>query len=208
MTITFQDEQTLITALRTGQEKAFRYLVQTYHGKLLSAAYLMVGERFAEDVVQETWIGALKSLANFEGRSSLKTWLFAILANHAKNRLRKETRAKTQSLAIEDDDDGSFAIETRFDEVGHWNDGPMLWHNDNPEALLSSDQLRHCLEKIVGLLPESQRLVISLRDGEGVELEEICNILELSDTNVRVLLHRARARLWVMIENFQKGLGC
>lgn len=204
----YMDDQVLLVSLRAGEEAAFTHLVKTYHGKMLGAAKLMVGERFAEDVVQETWMGALKSLTNFEGRSSLKTWLFAILANHAKDRLRREARAKTQSLAVEDDSDDSFIIETRFDEVGHWNDGPMLWHNDNPEALLSSDQLRHCLEKIVGLLPESQRMVISLRDGEGVELEEICNILEISDTNVRVLLHRARARLWVMIENFQKGLGC
>jgi RNA polymerase sigma-70 factor (ECF subfamily) len=204
----YMDDQALLVSLRAGQETAFTHLVKTYHGKLLGAAKLMVGERFAEDVVQETWIGALKSLSNFEGRSSLKTWLFAILANHAKDRLRREARAKTQSLTVEDDSDDSFVIETRFDDVGHWNDGPMLWHNDNPEALLSSDQLRHCLEKIVGLLPESQRMVISLRDGEGVELEDICNILEISDTNVRVLLHRARARLWVMIENFQKGLGC
>jgi RNA polymerase sigma-70 factor (ECF subfamily) len=204
----YMDDQALLVSLRAGQETAFTHLVKTYHGKLLGAAKLMVGERFAEDVVQETWIGALKSLSNFEGRSSLKTWLFAILANHAKDRLRREARAKTQSLTVEDDSDDSFVIETRFDDVGHWNDGPMLWHNDNPEALLSSDQLRHCLEKIVGLLPESQRMVISLRDGEGVELEDICNILEISDTNVRVLLHRARTRLWVMIENFQKGLGC
>ena len=175
---------------------------------MLSVAKLMVGERFAEEVVQETWMGALQSLSKFEGRASLKTWLFAILANHAKDRLRREMRARTESLIIEDDEGETLAIESRFDKRGHWQDGPALWHNDNPEALLSRDQLRECLEKVVGLLPEAQRMVLSLRDGEGVELEEICNILTISETNVRVLLHRARARLWLMIENYQKGKGC
>ena len=208
MPVDFTDQTLLLERLRASDEQAYAFLVKSYHGKLLGTAKLMVGERFAEEVVQETWLSLLKSLANFEGRSSLKTWLFAILANNAKDRLRRESRAKTESLAIEDDSGDSLMIESRFDSRGHWTDGPMLWHNDNPEALLSSDQLRECLEKIVGLLPTSQRMVISLRDGEGVALEEICNILMLSETNVRVLLHRARTRLWVMIENYQRGKGC
>jgi RNA polymerase sigma-70 factor (ECF subfamily) len=202
------DEATLLTALRAGKQHAYTQLVKQYHGALVSSAGLMVGQQHAEEVVQETWLAVIKSLPRFEGRSSLKTWIYAILSNHAKDRLRKDMQMKTESLHAQDDDGELIQIEQRFDDRGHWLYGPHLWHSDSPEALLSKEQLQDCLQKVTGLLPDAQRIAMTLRDAQGFALEEICNILEVSETNVRVLLHRARTRLWLMIENYEQGKGC
>jgi RNA polymerase sigma-70 factor (ECF subfamily) len=196
-----------VKCLLAGDEQAFARLVHQHHGAMLHLARVMVGVAFADDIVQETWIAVIRGLPRFDHRSSLKTWIFAILANVARSHLRHESF----STAVGDltQDDGAEALPaSRFDTSGHWKVPPLPWHDETPEALLATDQLRDCLEQVLGQLPAAQRAVLTLRDMEGMEMEQICNILAVSETNVRVLLHRARNRLRTAIENYHRGDGC
>lgn len=196
----------LVEQLLAGNEQAFTQLVRAYHGKLRYLARSIVGEAYADEVVQETWLAVLKALSGFEARSSLKTWLFRILSNTANSRVRREVRSTAAGdLANEG---GPALPATRFDTSGQWKTPPLPWHAETPEALLASDQLRQCLEKTLAVLPASQRTVIVLRDVEGMSMAEVCNILGVQETNARVLLHRARTRLRAVIEAYERGQGC
>jgi RNA polymerase sigma-70 factor (ECF subfamily) len=195
----------LLARLLAGEKPAFEELVRTHHGPMKRAAAAIVGEAQAEDVVQEAWIAAIKNLPKFEGRSSLKTWLFSIVINGAKGRLRKHKREVLMGdLSTAD---GPFA-HNRFLNDGHWSGAPSQWHVDSAEALLSHEDFRHCLEKTLAGLPEIQRSVLTLRDYQGLELADICNILEISASNIRVLLHRARAKVYLMAEHFEETGKC
>jgi RNA polymerase sigma-70 factor, ECF subfamily len=187
------DDARLVERLRAGDESAFAELVRTYHSSLLRVARLFVPTAaLAEDVVGETWLGVVKGIDRFEGRSSLKTWIFRILTNIAKTRGQRESRSLPFSSL--DDADGTFepAVESgRFTPVGHWADPPRAW----PEERLISRETLEVIEDAIESLPPAQRAVISLRDVEGWDAEEVRNALELSETNQRVLLHRARAKV-------------
>lgn len=200
------DDRVLVEQLLAGNEQAFTQLVRVYHGKLRYLARSIVGEAFADEVVQETWLAVLKALSGFEARSSLKTWIFRILSNTAKSRVRREIRSTAAGDLIDEEQPALPA--TRFDTSGNWKTPPLPWHAETPEALLASDQLRQCLEKALAVLPASQRMVIVLRDIEGMPMAEVCNILGVQETNARVLLHRARTRLRTAIEAYQRGQGC
>ncbi len=196
------DDTRVIAALRDGDEGAFAMLVEQYNGALQRLAYVYVKDRsVAEEVVQETWIGLLQSLGRFEGRSSLKTWLFRILMNVARSRARKESRSiPFSSLGDPYAEPGDAAVDAdRFHPAGstlagQWASPPERWRGD-PEAQAVSSEARARIAAAIQSLPDTQREVITLRDVEGLRADEVCNLLQISDTNQRVLLHRARSKV-------------
>jgi RNA polymerase sigma-70 factor, ECF subfamily len=196
----------LVKRLLARDDKAFAWVVRTYQGKMLRLARTLVGEAAAEEVVQETWLAVLKGLPNFEGRARLETWILRILSNIAKTRLRREAGHKHRHITWEENP--LSPEKERFDSRGRWLSPPLPWSEETPEALLASEELQQCLAKAIEALPPAQRAVLTLRDAEGLAMEEICNILEISAINSRVLLHRARAQLRTAVENYQKGKRC
>ncbi len=198
-------DEALLARLLAADKLAFEELVRSHHGDMKRAAAAIIGDAQAEEVVQDAWLAAIRHLPSFAGRSSLKTWLFSIVLNEAKGRLRKRKRE-----AIADDQsstEGLFA-EGRFLSDGHWARAPALWHDNSPEALLSHEDFRSCLEKTLLSLPGIQHSVLTLRDYQGLEQDEICNILGLSASNFRVLIHRARARVYAMVDHFEETGTC
>jgi RNA polymerase sigma-70 factor (ECF subfamily) len=204
------DELRLVDSLRAGDESAFETLIARYHNQLLRLAMLYVSSRaVAEDVVQETWLGVLQGLARFEGRSSLKTWIFRILTNRARTRGQREGRSVAFSdLAIAEAGSGETSVDAdQFWPADHpaWANGwvsyPRNW-NELPEERLLSRELLARVQAAIAALPPIQREVITLRDVEGWTSQEVCNVLEITETNQRVLLHRARAKVRRDIEQY------
>jgi RNA polymerase sigma-70 factor (ECF subfamily) len=200
------EEANLIAGLRARDEDAFMLLVDRYSGSLLRLAQTFVRDRaVAEEVVQETWLGVLRGIDRFEGRSSLKTWLYRILTNTAKTRGVRESRSLPFS-ALGGDDEGPTVDADRFQGAdgrypGHWRAFPTSW-DAVPEERLLGDETQAVIRRAIEALPESQRIVISLRDVEGWSSEEVRNVLDLSETNQRVLLHRARAKVRRALEEY------
>jgi RNA polymerase sigma-70 factor (ECF subfamily) len=207
------EDQELVARLRSGDEAAFGGLIDQYHGPLLRMARSYTRDAaLAEEIAQDTWIALLDSLGRFEGRSSLKTWLFRIFVNVARSRLRKESRTVPFSeLAPEDARDEPAVDSRRFAPGwlprygGHWMSAPARWQ-DLPEEQAISKETRALIEGAIAGLPETQRAVITLRDVEGFEADEVCNLLGLSGTNQRVLLHRARAKVRRALEAHMPGV--
>ncbi len=206
------DDLRQVEALRNGDEAAFVSLIEQYHMPLLRLALLYVPERaLAEEVVQDTWIGVLQGIHRFEGRSSLKTWLFRILMNRAKTHAQREGRSVPfSSLADFDNEplDGLVEADRFFPAdhpqwPGHWASIPSSWE-DVPEDHLLSQETRRRIDQAVQALPASQREVITLHDIEGCSSEEVCNLLGISAVNQRVLLHRARAQVRRALEQYLK----
>ncbi len=197
----YADDAAVVARLRAGEEMAFTELIDMYQGALVRLARHYVDTlALADEVVQDTWIALLDSLPRFEGRSSLKTWLFRILVNVARSRRRKEARTIPFSSAFPIADNeapvepGSFVRSWIPGRSGHWLQAPSRWE-DQPEQVALSTETRSLVERAVGELPPSQREVITLRDIEGYGSDEVCNLLGISDTNQRVLLHRARTKV-------------
>ncbi len=206
------DEAGLVQALQHGDEAVFSAVMEAYSGSLLRLAMSFVPSRaVAEEVVQETWMGVLEGIGRFEGRSSFKTWLFRILTNRAKTRGTRERRYESFGLpgADSDGDDGPSLEDSLFvtegSGKGHWADPPQGWEADTPERALLSKECRLAIEEAIDGLPDNQRQVITLRDVEGVSAEEICNILSISETNQRVLLHRARTKVRRVLDPYVRG---
>jgi RNA polymerase sigma-70 factor, ECF subfamily len=193
-------EAALLQRLRAGEKPAFVELVQTYHAPMKYFAVAIIGEAQAEETVQEAWLAVIRNLANFEGRSSLKTWLYAIVGNEAKSRLRKGKR----EVSIDAMAAGELFAADRFLADGHWAQAPATWHDDSPEALLSQEDFRRCLEKTLAKLPPAQRTAVLLRDQDELDLDEICNVMGVSASNIRVLVHRARVSIYSMVERFEE----
>ena len=199
------DETDLLKRLLAGEQQAFRELVSTYQGAMQAVAYAIVGNRHADEVVQDAWLSVVRNLASFEGRSSLKTWLLTITANSAKNRYKQNRR----EVLLNDLPSPHGSVNgDRFSSDGHWLLAPYAWHHDTPEALLTEDELRECLEHTLLSLPQLQRSVLVLRERQGLELAEICNLLDLSLSNVRVLVHRARLKVFATVEHFEETGEC
>jgi len=199
------DDSELLSRLLAGDQQAFRTLVAAYQGAMRAVAIAIVGSAQADEVVQDAWLAAVRNLDGFQGRSSLKTWLLTITANTAKSRLRKVRR----DVSLEDLPAPHGSIDdSRFAADGHWSTTPLAWHEDSPEALLAEDELRQCLENTLLSLSELQRSVLLLRERQGLELEEICNLLEVSLSNARVLLHRARLKVFASVEHFEETGEC
>lgn len=196
-------EKQLIERLLSGDQKTFESVFNQYYSLMYSVAQSIAGSSIADEVIQEAWMSALKALPKFEGRSSLKSWLMRIVANEAKTRRRKEAR----SVSLESMQE-SWATDPRFDEKAHWVDPTSQWHGDTPEDLLSAKELENCLKINIDRLPENQRVALQMRDAGGLSMEELCNILEVSPSNIRVLLHRARDKVLQVIDHFQKTGEC
>ena len=201
-----QQDRALVEALRAGDEQAFASLVDAYGPAMLRFAQTFVKTRaVAEEVVQEAWLGVLRGLDRFEGRSSLKTWIFRILANVAKTRAEREGRSVPFSSLAGDGEDAPAVIgEERFRPDGTWGVPPNSWEG-MPEDRLMSKEVRAIASEAIGSLPEAQRLVISLRDVDGWPSDAVCNVLAISETNQRVLLHRARTKVRRALERYLDG---
>jgi RNA polymerase sigma-70 factor (ECF subfamily) len=196
----------VVAALRARDETAFVMLVEELSPSMLRVARMYVSTRaVAEEVVQETWLAVLTGIDGFEGRSSLKTWIFRILANRAKTRGEREGRTVPfSSLAGDDEDRGPVVDPDRFVAGGHWASPPTSWA-ELPEARLLGDETLAVIRAAIDELPETQRTVITLRDVEGWSSEDVRNVLELSESNQRVLLHRARSKVRRALELYLEG---
>lgn len=201
------DENLLITQLTSGDDKAFRYLIAHYQALMLSIARAIVGDAFADEIVQESWLSVYRNIAGFERRSSLKTWLITIVSNQAKARLRKESR-KVSLEQLDGETPGSYLDGVHFKGDGHWQHPIATWSNESPEALLEERQLQLCISKTLNLLPPAQKAAFILRDIEQKPFDEICNLLNVSASNVRVLVHRARLTLMQVIDRYQETGSC
>ncbi len=190
-----------------GDEQAFTALVRRYQGHLLRLALVFVANReTAEEVVQETWLGVLNGLPTFEGRSALKTWIFRILINRARTRGSREARSLPLASLNQPESEGEPAVDpARFGPDGMWADPPRPWREETPESLLLRGEAIASLQKAITELPPNLRAVVTLRDIEGLSSEDTCNALEISETNQRVLLHRARAKLRAALEKHFVG---
>lgn len=188
-----EDDHALLERLRAGDEQAFEILVDRYDTALRRVARSFVRtETSADEVVQETWLGVVSGLAAFEGRSSLRTWIFRILVNRARTRATRDARSLPFS-ALETDE-GPAVEPAAFGADGRWVSAPRRLDTDPETGLLGAELRRQLRQAVEGLSPD-QRAVITLRDLVGLSATEVCDLLELSDGNQRVLLHRARARV-------------
>jgi RNA polymerase sigma-70 factor (ECF subfamily) len=200
------DDAELVSRVQAGDRGAFAGLVRRHGGGLLRFARLFVRESSAaEEVVQDTWIAVLEGVDAFEGRASFKTWLYRILANRARTRAVREGRTIPFSALAEREGHEHAVDPGRFDADGMWRDPPAGWTEETPERLALAAETRAVMEAAVQALPPAQRAVLVLRDEDGLETEEICNLLELTVTNQRVLLHRARARVRQALEEHMRG---
>ena len=191
--------------LQAQNQEAFAELVKHHHRQMIHVARGIIGDAQAEEVVQEAWVSIHRNLIKFEGRSSLKTWMFTIVSNAAKTRLRKESR----QVSFADVEASMSAMpEDLFNPDGGWAKQRPEWDIDTPDKLMEETQLQDCIEKTARSLPEQQRAVFILREIEQQGLEEVRNILELTDSNVRVLLHRARVKLMQVVDRYQEAGIC
>jgi len=192
--MTTVDEADLVARLQAGDEDAFVAVVRQYHAPLLRlAASYVPSHAVAEEVVQDTWLGVVRGIDRFEGRSSLKTWLFRIVVNRARTagaREHRESAADPAHVAT--------VAPDRFGPAGQWVEPPAPW----TEAVEDRLAARQALDRIAGCLtelPENQRRVVTMRDLEGLTAQEVCSVLGISEANQRVLLHRGRARVRGML---------
>ncbi len=190
-----------VERLRVGDEGAFRELIAAHHGAMLRFVRSFVrNPATAEEVVQDTWMHVVQGLDRFEGRSSLASWMFSILANRARTRAVRDGRTIVFSDMAAPDGDDDAVDPSRFNASGYWHEPPRPWDDLTPERLAASAQARELMLAAIDELPEGQRAVVVLRDLEGLSAEEACNVLGLSETNQRVLLHRGRSRLRRQLE--------
>jgi RNA polymerase sigma-70 factor (ECF subfamily) len=188
-----EDDQALLSRLRGGDEEAFTALVARHDGALRRVARTFVRTPSAvDDVVQDTWLGVVRGLGGFEGRSSLRTWIFRILVNQARTRAVRDARSLPFS-ALEADDGPEFDPGA-FGSDGRWTSAPPRLDADPESGLLSAELRAHLLEA-VDSLSRDQRAVITLRDLVGLPAMDVCDLLDITEVNQRVLLHRARARV-------------
>jgi RNA polymerase sigma-70 factor, ECF subfamily len=205
---TSDDDEELIAALRAGDADGFATLVDLHSRAMVRVAMAYVPSRAAaEDVVQETWIAVMRGIDGFEGRSSLKTWVFRILTNVAMRAGARERRSMPFSALAAAEDTGEPAVDpdrflTADHELfpGHWAIMPARW--PRPEEDLLAGETREVIAAAIAELPVAQRTVIALRDVEGWSSEEVCDALEISAGNQRILLHRARSRVRNAIEDY------
>ena len=202
------DAQT-VAALRAGDERTFRELFERNYPMMKRVARGYVGsEAVAEEIVQDTWMAIVTGIDRFEGRSTLGTWIFSILTNQAKNHSARERRALPLSAISQAGLDEPVVDPDRFqkdDEAwpGHWATPPRPWQK--PERRLLSLEAREHLKEALAQLPERQRVIVGLRDVEGLSAGEVCDLLDLSQENQRVLLHRGRSRLRAVLEEYIDG---
>src|SRR5271155_1992499 len=186
---TGDEDSELVARLRAGDEQAFVALVARHHSSMLGLARAFVSSpAVAEEVVQDTWLGVVRGIDGFAGRSSFRTWLFHILVNRARSTGAREHR----SVAV--GDAGPAVDRARFDASGAWMSPPQHWIEDSDDRMLA-EALTDRIQSSLGELPPRQREVVMLRDVDGMSGQEVCEVLDISEANQRVLLHRGRSRL-------------
>jgi RNA polymerase sigma-70 factor (ECF subfamily) len=198
--------------LRAGDEKAFRELVREYGGRLSRLARTFShNDAVIEEAVQETWLAVIRGIAGFEGRAPLRSWMFGILVNQARRLAVRERRhAQLTAGASRGQREAPADSEEREPGMGAngmWETPPVPWGLEDPESAMLSKEVMAVVEAALDELPESQRQVMLLRDVEGLSPVEVCNFLEVSDTNVRVLLHRGRARVRRALDEYMREGG-
>ncbi len=196
------DDAELLAALRRGEEDAFASLVDRYHPSMVRVAQAYVATKeAAEDAVQDAWLGVIQGLDRFEGRSSLKTWIFRIVMNKAMTRGGRDARSVPFSTLGPDEptfDPSSFATSGRW--AGWWLSEDAV--TQLPDRLALARESRQMIDAVVATLPANQRLVITLRDIQGMNAAEVCELLGISEANQRVLLHRARTKVRAALEGY------
>ncbi len=197
-------EAALVRRLQAGDGEAYREAVRQFSGRMLATARGFLDPVTAEDVVQESWVACIDAIGKFEGRSSLATWLCTIVANRARNRLRKSARETLTDFS----EPLEPAMAGRFRSDGHWRESPTALTGDTVESLLENEALQDCLDLHIERLPETLRSVLMLREMQQLAADEVCNILAISASNMRVALHRARQRIFTMIEAFRETGEC
>jgi RNA polymerase sigma-70 factor (ECF subfamily) len=195
----------LVSALRAGDEGAFSTLVDEYYGVMMHVAREFVATKeAAEDVVQETFLGVINGIDRFEGRSSLRTWMFRILVNRARTRGERESRTRPFSAVAATGDEGPSVDPDRFFTdgrwAGFWSAPPSAEHL--PEAGVLAAELGARLSAVIAELPSAQRTVLELRDVQGLTSTEVCELLDISEANQRVLLHRGRSKARAALEHY------
>jgi RNA polymerase sigma-70 factor, ECF subfamily len=204
------DEADLVTRLRNGDEVAFQSIVARHHGTMIAVARSYVKSNdVAEEVVQEAWLGVLNGLDRFEGRSSLKTWILRILVNTALTRSEREARSIPFASLVPADEEEPAVEPERFRPpgapfAGHWTEYPGDWRSLPADALLARETV-DVVKRAIEELPDAQRTVITMRDIAGFTAEEVREALDVSDSNQRVLLHRARSRIRAALESYLDG---
>jgi RNA polymerase sigma-70 factor, ECF subfamily len=202
------EECALVEALRRGDENAFARLVGEHHASLRRVARLYVASAaIVDEVVQDTWLGVIQGIWAFEGRSSLKTWIFRILVNRARTRAARESRGTRliETLATDSSDASDSLATTLFADPSNLGNLAQASPDSSPELRLLTRELRERLGAIIDTLPSNLRIVLWLRDVEGWSSEEVCNALAIQETNQRVLLHRARSRVRAALEPYLEG---
>lgn len=197
-------EQALVCRLRDGDNLAFQEAVRSFTPGMLAVARFYLDEAAAEDVVQDCWVAVIDAIQKFEGRSGLKTWLHRIVANRCKNRLR----ASKREVPLDDSDSLEPDLAERFNARGHWHLPPRLKFHESADTLMENGALNQCLDKHLSALPETQRSALILYKAHQHKSDDLCNILGVSACNLRVLLHRARQKIFLMVETFQETGEC
>jgi RNA polymerase sigma-70 factor (ECF subfamily) len=194
-------DEALVAGLRAGDEATFAQLLDAWSASMvrLARSYVSTVDS-AEEVVQDTWLAVIQGIGGFEGRSSLKTWVYRILVNTAKNRGVRESRT-----VLLPEDHGPTVDPARFQDAdgafpGHWREFPAPW--PTPESALLAGEIRAVIDEVLGALPARQRIVLTLRDIDGHSSAEVCAMLDISAENQRVLLHRARAAVRTRLETY------
>ena len=198
------DEDLLIQGLKSGQEADFQKAVRLYTPGMMAVARFYLDNASAEETVQDCWVTVITAIQTFEGRSGLKTWLHRIVANRAKNHIRKHKREISTDFSETLDPE----MADRFAPSGRWATPPSLKNNESAQALMENGALSDCLDKHLSRLPEAQRSALMLYEAHQHKSDDVCNILDVSASNLRVLLHRARQKIFLMVETFQETGEC
>ncbi len=188
-----------INKLKLRDTQEFSRLVKQMQPKLMGVLCTMVDPGSAEELIQDTWVKVYQQLDTFREQSSISTWITTIALNEARGKLRKDKRVDFVEPAD---------LSERFDDTGHWAKPLGAWHSDNPEDLFNKEALANCIDFTIGQLPQNQAIAVSLKDRDGMSLDEISNILDVSASNVRVLIHRGRNRLLNKVDYFEETGEC
>ena len=196
------DDPAFLAKLRDGDQGAYRALIRRFHASMTRVATSVIGSQAqAEEVVQDAWLAVFSNIARFEGRSSLTTWLFSIVMNRARTRIGREGRTVGLPAILDGAQPGERAVPaSSFQPNGHWVEAPRLWDEISPERIVGGRQLWDHVQDAIEVLPAGQRAVILMRDMEGRDAEETCELLGITAENQRVLLHRARGRIRAAID--------
>jgi RNA polymerase sigma-70 factor (ECF subfamily) len=198
------DENKLIERMCRGEEAAFSEAIREYSPAMRRTASAIAGHDNADDILQECWISVVRNIHGFRRQSSLRTWLISIVANRARSHLRSAGREAARRAQPAKDQD----VSELFDRSGHWRKPVSDWGSDMPEGMLESEALRDCLAMHMDKLPPRQREALVLREMEDLSHDEVCRIMDISNANARVLLHRARLALFGMVDHFRETGEC